>query len=58
MNPAFPKEAIMAEIDKIIELAEWQIAGERLSGNVVKEEFFKGQKSAAEQIKLWLELRN
>lgn len=55
MNPAFPKEPIIAELDRIIDAAEVGIAGERLGGNAVKEEFWKGHKSAAEQIKLWME---
>lgn len=49
------RRSITVELDRIIDESEVGIAGERLSGNVVKEEFWKGQKSAAEQIKLWME---
>lgn len=47
--------AIAVELDRIIDEAEVGIAGERLAGNVVKEEFWRGQKNAAKQIKLWME---
>lgn len=55
MNPALPREPIIAEIDRIIWIAECEIASERLGGNVVKEELWRGVKSAAEQIKSWME---
>lgn len=48
-------DAITIELDRIIDESEVGIANERLAGNVVKEEFWNGQKSAAEQIKLWME---
>lgn len=47
--------ALRAELDTIIELAEWGIANEQLGGNVCKEEHWKGQRFAATQIKQWLE---
>lgn len=36
-------------LQSMFEQANWGIANERLGGNVVKEEFWKGQKSAAQQ---------
>jgi hypothetical protein len=39
-------KSIRSDIDQMIELAQWGIANEKLGGNVVKEEFWKGQLSA------------
>jgi len=47
--------ALRKELETIIELAERGIASERLGGNVVKEEHWKGQRIAATQVIQWLE---
>lgn len=49
--------ALRKELETIIELAEWGIANERLGGNVVKEEHWKGQRFAATQVVQWLDER-
>ena len=35
---------------ELLEMAKWGIANEQLAGNIVKEEFWKGQKSAITQL--------
>jgi hypothetical protein len=47
--------ALRKELNENIELAEWGIANEKLGGNVVKEEFWKGQHIAFRKILGWLE---
>ena len=38
-------------IDQLMGEANWGIGSERIAGNVVKEQFWKGQLSASKQIK-------
>lgn len=57
MSKQIDSEELRKELDTIIELAEWGIGCERLSGNVVKEELWKGQRCAATQVLQWLDER-
>ena len=47
--------ALRKELEEIIQLAEWSIGNERLGGNIVKENFAKGELCTATQIMCWLE---
>jgi hypothetical protein len=47
--------ALRKELEEIIQLAEWSVGNERLGGNIVKENFAKGELCTANQIMCWLE---
>ncbi len=42
------------ELSEILQLAEWGVGNETIGGNIVKLEFWKGQLSAARQMKSFL----
>jgi hypothetical protein len=46
--------ALRAEIDDIIKLAEWGIAADSESGDVIMEAYWDGHLSAAKEVKQWL----
>ena len=49
-NPQTVLAAIQKELAESFELAEGQLAAEKLSGNIVKEEFWKGELSALHRL--------
>lgn len=50
------KHELIAQIDTVLDEATWGIANERLAGNIVKEEFWKGQAAVASYLKTWVRL--
>lgn len=46
--------SLRRELNELNNMAEWGIGNEKLGGNIVKEEFYKGQLSIINQIEGWL----
>lgn len=46
---------LLKEVAIIIDAAECAIASEKLGGNVVKENYWRGELCAAESIRLWVQ---
>lgn len=55
MRISIDAEDLKRELKEIIDLAEWGIANERMGGNAVKEEHWKGQRYAATALMGWLQ---
>ncbi|MDP2692444.1 MAG: hypothetical protein Q8O88_02255 [bacterium] len=48
---------LQIELNEMIDQAVWEIAGEKLAGNIVKEESWRGEYCAALSIRNWLDER-